>query len=156
MSFKNLALGLCLSTVTLAQAQSLVVCEPTAKDGKVVQSIWPAPIISKTGQLCFQVRGWPEFSGKNCVVNGGAITWTGLVIVDVEGQSHGRDSTKFRVVRPVINSERIEYVIEWTRGTDWAPMQHVAIDRLSGQAVSYFITLNGGEPYQCHLQKRQL
>ena len=156
MPFKIFGLLLALCTADTAHAQSLIVCEPAARNGKAITSIWPTPVLSKTGNLCFDVRGWPEFSGRNCVRNGGHVAWTGLVIVSMDGVSKGRDSTSFRVNSPVVNDQNVEYVIEWSRGGHWLPMQHVAIDRLSGQAVSYFLSMTGGETYNCHLQHRQL
>ena len=149
----TLALGL---TSTLVQAQSRIVCEQTSKAGEQIASIWPSPYLSEKGALCFDVKGWPEYSGQNCVTNGGRISWTGLVIVNVDGESQGRDSTSFRVVTPVVNNDLIEYVIEWSRNSNWEPMQRVKINRLSGEAVSYFITMHGGEAYQCHLERRKL
>ena len=146
-----LGLGVCH-----AHAQSRIVCDPTSKDDNQIASIWPAPYLSDKGSLCFDVKGWPEYSGQNCVQNGGRIAWTGLVIVTIDGESQGRDSTSFRVVKPVLNADLIEYTIEWSRDTKWAPMQRVKINRLSGEAVSYFITMHGGESYQCHLEKRRL
>lgn len=146
---------LCLAT-TFAHAQSRIVCEPDKNAGQPITSIWPAPYLSEKGALCFDVKSWPEYAGQNCVTNGGRISWKGLVIVNVDGESQGRDSTSFRVVSPVVNNERLEYTIEWSRDSVWQPMQRIRINRLSGEAVSYFITMHGGDPYQCHLEKRKL
>lgn len=139
-----------------ALAQSRIACKPEMNGGTSIQSIWPTPYLSKKGELCFDVKGWPEYSGQNCITNGGNILWTGLVVVYMDGESRGRDSMFFRVIHPVVNDERIEYTIEWTRNNIWQPMQHVGINRLSGQAVSYFVTMNGGDSYQCHLERRKL
>lgn len=143
-----------LVTFTLAQAQSRIVCEPTSKE--VVSSIWPAPYLSEKGSLCFDVKGWPEYAGQNCVPNGGRISWKGTVIVTVDGESKGRDLTSFRVVAPMVSNERIAYTIEWTRDGTWQPMQQIEINRLSGDAVSHLITMHGGEPHQCHLERRKI
>ena len=153
--FCGIAIALAL-TSTFVQAQSRIVCEPSSKDGKQIASIWPSPFLSEKGALCFDVKGSPEYSGQNCVTNGGRISWTGLVIVTIDGESQGRDSTSFRVQNPVINNKLIEYTIEWSRNSSWEPMQRVKINRLSGDAVSYFIKLHGGEPHQCRLEKRKL
>ncbi len=82
--------------------------------------------------------------------------WTGLVIVTEDGESQGRDSTNFRVLKPIINDEQIEYTIEWSRGQNWRPMQRVKINRLTGDAVSYFVRMHGGESYRCRLGKKAL
>jgi hypothetical protein len=156
MNFAKLILCLGLGVTTLAHGQSRIVCTPESKGGKSITSIWPDPYLSKLGQLCFDVKGWPDYSGNNCVGNGGRISWTGLVIVTVDGKSEGRDSTSFRVNRPTVNRERLEYVIEWSRGGAWKPMQSVKINRLSGEAVSYWINEHGGDSYQCHLEQRKL
>jgi hypothetical protein len=156
MKFAMLILCFGLSVTTLALGQSRIVCAPDPKGGKPITSIWPEPYLSKIGQLCFDVKGWQEYSGQNCVLNGGHISWTGLVIVTVDGKSEGRDSTSFRVIRPIVNKERLEYVIEWSRGGAWKPMQNVKINRLSGEAVSHFINEHGGDSYQCHLERPKL
>lgn len=147
-----LAFGL---TATSAKSQSRIVCDPVSKDGKRIAWIWPEPYLSARGSLCFDVEKWPEYSGTNCVQNGGQIAWTGLVIVAVDGESQGRDSTSFRVVSPVVNADLVEYRIEWSRDGKWEAMQHVTINRPSGEAMSHFIRLRGGEPYKCRLEKRK-
>lgn len=139
-----------------AHAQSLIVCEPSSKSREPIAYISPTPYLSEKGELCFDVTGWPDYSGQNCVRDGGRISWTGLVIVTMDSQSQGRDSTSFRVVSPVVNNERLEYTIEWSRDSDWKPMQIVKINRLSGGAVSWLVTQHGGESYQCHLEGRKL
>lgn len=149
-----LLLGMLLASI--ANAQERIVCETDPKGGNSINSIWPTPYLSPKGQLCFDVKGWPEYKGQNCVANDGQIKWTGLVIVSMDGESQGRDLTQFRVVKPIVNSERLEYTIEWSRGQPWLPMQNVKINRLSGQAVSYFVTMHGGDSYQCHLERRKL
>lgn len=142
-------------TSTTALAKSRIVCEPKYK-GNIATSIWPTPYLSDNGALCFDVKGSPEYSGQNCVKNGGRTTWTGLVIVDVDGQSQGRGPTSFRVIKPKVNDDSIQYTIEWSRGSGWSPMQRISINRLTGEAVSYFITEHGGESYQCRLEKQRL
>lgn len=136
-------------------AASPIICESSDSD-KQITSIWPSLYLSSSGALCFDVKGWPDFTGNNCVANGKDAHWTGLVIVMEDGESQGRDSTNFRALQPVINDEQISYTIEWSRGTEWRPMQHVAINRLTGEAVSYFVTMHGGESYKCHLGKKAL
>ena len=79
-----------------------------------------------------------------------------MVIVSMDGESQGRDSTRFRVNNAVVKEDHLEYVIEWSRGVAWKPMQNVKINRLSGSAVSYFVTMHGGDLYQCHLERRKI
>jgi hypothetical protein len=155
MNLKTIGCCVGLAVATLAHAQTRIVCINSATDGIEIASIWPSPYISEKGALCFDVEGWPQYSGQNCVVNGGHISWTGVVIVAMDGESQGRDMTKFRIDRPVVAKDRIEYVIEWSRNGDWLPMQNVKINRLSGEAVSWFITMHGGDSYQCHSERRK-
>jgi hypothetical protein len=138
------------------QGESRIVCNAEPLGGAAISPIWPAPYISDKGLLCFDVKAWPEYAGQNCVADRGRISWKGTVVVSIDGASQGRDATDFRVVSPVVNRERLEYVIEWKRGSAWRPMQKVAINRLSGEAVSYFVTLHGGESYQCLLERPKL
>lgn len=156
MRYQQLALYLFLGMATLAHGQSRIVCDLYPKGRESLASIWPIPYLSDKGSLCFDVKGWPEYSGQNCVTNGRRISWKGLVIVNVDGDSQGRDLTSFRIINPVISNERLEYVMEWSRDGIWSPMQHVKINRLSGEAVSYFVTMHGGDSYQCHLQREKL
>lgn len=45
-----------------------------------------------------------------------ATAWfTEAVIVDIDGESRGRDDTWFRVVHPTITDKSIEYKIEGSR-----------------------------------------
>jgi hypothetical protein len=155
MGRKEYLAFLLLAAPAMAYAASPIICENQHSDNQIT-SIWPAPYLSSSGALCFDVKGWPEFSGKNCVANGKDAHWTGLVIVMEDGESQGRDSTNFRVLKHVINDEQIEYTIEWSRGRNWRPMQHVTINRLTGAAVSYFFNMHGGESYQCRLGKKAL
>ena len=156
MNVRYAALALILWLAGPARSQSLIVCEPDPKSGAPITSLWPAPYLSPTGALCFDVKGWPEYSGQNCVTDGGRVTWTGMVIVTMDGESHGRDLTRFRINNAVVNESRLEYIIEWTRGSNWKPMQNVKINRLSGGAVSYFVTMHGGDSYQCRLERKKI
>lgn len=138
---------------TMANAVTLMECKNEGSKNSIT-SIWPSPYLSDSGLLCFDVKGWPEFSGSNCVANGKNIRWAGLVIVSEDDESQGRDSTNFRVSKPTVNENNIEYTIEWSRGAKWRPMQHVAINRLTGAAVSYFVREHGGEHYRCRAGKK--
>lgn len=138
-----------------ANAASPIICK-SDDTSHAITSIWPSIYLSKSGALCFDVKNWPEYSGTNCVGNGKSAQWTGLVIVTEDGESHGRDLTNFRVRNPVVNDEQIKYTIEWSRGEAWRPMQEVMINRITGGAVSYFVTMHGGESYQCTLGKKAI
>ena len=141
---------------TNTYGQSRIVCEPDDKKTNST-SIYPEPYFSKQGELCFDVKGWYEYSGKNCVKNGNDTYWKGFVIVYTDDESEGRDLTSFRVIKPMITDEQLKYTIEWTRDNKtWKPMQIIHINRLSGQAVSYFLTEHGGESYHCHLEKQKI
>ena len=155
MGFKELLVFCLLATPAMAYAASPIVCENKHTENQIT-SIWPTLYLADSGELCFDVKGWPEFSGKNCVANGKEIHWTGMVIVSEDGDSQGRDSTNFRVLNPGINTELIEYTTEWSRGKNWRPMQIVKINRLTGVAVSYFVTMHGGESYLCRLDRKAL
>ena len=152
---KKLILASALTAIvpTVANAITLIDCKNEDSKNSVA-AIWPRPYLSDSGLLCFDVKGWPEFSGSNCVGNGKSTHWTGLIIVREDGESQGRDSTNFRVSKPTLSENNIEYIIEWSRGDVWRPMQHVAINRLTGVAVSYFVQGHGGETFQCHAGKK--
>ena len=152
---KKLILVAALAAIvpTMANAVTLIDCKNEDSKNSIT-SIWPTPYLSDSGLLCFDVKGWPEYSGSNCVANGKNTHWTGLVIVSEDDESQGRDSTNFHVSKPTVNENNIEYTIEWSRGAAWRPMQHVAINRLTGVAVSYFVREHGGETYQCRAGKK--
>ncbi|MGJ0579070.1 hypothetical protein ACR71G_13475 [Xenorhabdus bovienii] len=147
--------ALMLLVPMMAFSASPIICE-NESTGNTSTSIWPSLYLSDPNTLCFDVKGWPEFSGTNCVKNGKSAKWIGLVIVFEDGESHGRDSTNFRVMNPTITDERIEYQIEWSRGDEWRTMQNVAINRLTGGAVSYLINEHGGDSYQCRIAKKAI
>lgn len=154
---KRIFLGAALLTALPSPVLALTPIDCTNQDPKhATTSIWPKPYLSDAGLLCFDVKAWPEYSGSNCVANGKSIRWTGLVIVWEDGESRGRDSTDFRVNKPLVSETRIDYTIEWSRGEAWRPMQHVSINRLTGVAVSHFVQMQGGETYQCRAGKKAL
>jgi hypothetical protein len=148
-------LGLLLVTAPSAFGQSRLACTPV-DSANTTASIWPTPYLQNDGSLCFDVTGWRDYAGRNCVRDGGSIAWSGLVIVHVDGESQGRDSTEFRVVKPIVRPERIAYRIEWRREGDWRPMRDISINRLSGEAVSRSLTGHGSDTFQCRLEQRKL
>ncbi|MEG0280278.1 MAG: hypothetical protein RR510_12995 [Morganella sp. (in: enterobacteria)] len=155
MKFLKTISALALFVPAMAFSASPIICE-SETPRSTGASIWPSLYMQDTNTLCFDVKGWPEFSGTNCVKNGKTAKWTGLVIVWEDGESQGRDSTNFRVVNPVVNDDQIQYRIEWSRGDEWRTMQNVVINRLTGGAVSYFVTEHGGESYQCRMTQKAI
>ncbi|OBU13306.1 hypothetical protein [Morganella psychrotolerans] len=155
MKFLKTISALALFVPAMAFSASPIICE-SETPGSTGASIWPSLYMQDANTLCFDVKGWPEFSGTNCVKNGKTAKWTGLVIVWEDGESQGRDSTNFRVVNPVVNNDQIQYRIEWSRGDEWRTMQNVVINRLTGGAVSYFVTEHGGESYQCRMTQKAI
>jgi hypothetical protein len=151
---KKLIIYAALAATVPIMASAVTLIECKNEDPQKISSIWPSPYLSDSGFLCFDVKGWPGYSGSNCVANGKNIRWTGMVIVSEDAESQGRDSTNFRVSKPTVSENNIEYIIEWSRGADWRPMQHVAINRLTGVAVSYFVREHGGEAYRCRAGKK--
>ncbi|MFJ5387311.1 hypothetical protein [Pectobacterium sp. CHL-2024] len=150
MNRQYLLLSLLICLPALASEPSRIVCEPLNKNDQGATGIWPTPYLSQ-GKLCFDMR---VDSGDSCVSNGKKTTWlTGAVIVEIDGIPQGRDDTWFRVVKPAITDKKIEYVIEGSRDKkNWGMVSNVSINRLSGQAVDWFIGEHGGNSYQCHLE----
>jgi hypothetical protein len=149
----KLALIFVFAAVGTANAQSLITCEPMRKSYS--EPIWPEPYISKAGDLCFNVKGWPEYSGNNCAANDRSAYWKGGILLVIEGKSKGRDLLDFRVVNPKVTDNHIEYKIEWKRDGDWQTMQNISINRFTGTAVRYFNAEHGGESYKCHGKSRK-
>ena len=139
----------------IVYAASPIICESIDPDHQG-SHIWPNIYLSNLGELCFNVQGGNGYSGKNCVTNGGEAHWTSITIVMEDLKSWGRDYTNFRSLNPVINDDRIEYTIEWSRGNNWRTMQDVTINRITGAAVSRFVSMHGGEPLECRLGKKAI
>ncbi len=149
-----ITLLLALLISSSASAQSLISCASDAPESDT-SGIWPEPYISNTDELCFNVKDWPEYSGKNCAPRGGSARWKGDILLVVDGESKGRDLFDFRVVNPKVTNQHIEYLIEWKRDGDWQPMQNISINRLTGNGVRYFTTEHGGHSYQCRSTPRK-
>ena len=154
MKLTGLFLILSIALSSTVNAQALISCEPTLPNADG-ETIWPQPYISDNGDLCFNVKGWPEYSGINCAASGGSAYWKGGILLVIEGDSKGRDLFDFRVVNPQVTDNHIEYKIEWKRDSDWQIMQNVSINRFTGTAVRYFNTEHGGQSYQCHAESRK-
>ena len=146
MSARSIVGCLLLAASSLALSQTAIVCKPETKSGR---SLWPEIYLSKTDQVCFDVLGWMDYRGQNCARNGESIQWEGIIIVMVGDDSQGRDRTQLRVRNPVVTSERLEYIVEWSRGAGWRPMQRVSINRITGVGVNYFVDMHDGETIQC-------
>lgn len=147
------AMVLSLGISTIAAAQSPIECIP---DPPSTTTHWPSIYLSRSNELCFDVLGWIGFQGKNCVRNGGSIQWSGVIIVYADGESKGRDETDLRVRNAVVTPERIEYVIEWSRGAGWQPMQDIRINRLTGIGFNRFINEQGADTMRCQVGKKKL
>lgn len=145
---------LALPLADVAAATNMIVCEPASKNDRSATGIWPVPYLSQN-KLCFNMKAQ---AGSTCVKNGLTTTWfTEAVIVTVDGESLGRDDTWFKVVRPTVNDREIEYTIEVSRDKQqWLTMSKVSINRISGQAVNWFIHEHGGTSYNCHLEGKKL
>lgn len=153
MKCKYLALSLLFSVPAWADS-SLIVCAPQQQNTDYPSNIWPTPYLSQN-KLCFNMN---TQDGNTCVTHGKNTAWfTEAVIVDINGEPQGRDDTWFRVVRPTITDEKIEYLIEGSRDQkNWGGVSHVSINRLTGEAVDWAIAEQGGTAYQCHLEKRKI
>lgn len=152
MNFIVPALIVNFAIVGTADAQTLIICEPREAQG---EAIWPEPYISSTGDLCFNVKGWPEYSGNNCAANGMSAQWEGGILLVIEGDSKGRDLFEFRVINPKVTDNHIQYRIEWRRDGDWQTMQNISINRFTGYGVRSFNTEHGGDSYNCHAESRR-
>lgn len=150
---KRLLIGVagCLFAAHVA-AQSPIECTFADKKGL---TLWP-PIYLSGAQLCFNVKGWPEYRGQNCVGDGGTIEWHGLVIVMVGDESKGRDDYDFRVRKPKVTNELLSYTIEYRRGGGWQPMQSIEIDRMTGRGVSRLLDTHGGDALTCGRRQKKL
>lgn len=153
---RQIPLMILLALVALpnASAQSVITCESDSIETDN-SSIWPQPYISAKAELCFNVRDWPEYAGKNCAPSGGSARWKGGILLLIEGESKGRDLFDFRVVNPKITDNHIQYLIEWKRDGDWQPMQNISINRLTGNGVRYFNMEHGGQSYKCHSERKK-
>ncbi|WP_371972754.1 hypothetical protein ACB496_12820 [Lelliottia nimipressuralis] len=148
------ALLMLISLSGVASESIPLVCLPQNPDDQSATGIWPSPFLSGD-KVCFDIS---TDSGNSCVGNGKTTKWfSSAVIIDIDGENQGRDDTWFRVVKPTITGERIEYTIEATRDNKkWGVVSHVTINRLSGQAVDWFIGEHGGTTYQCHVEKKKI
>ncbi|WP_275076888.1 hypothetical protein [Providencia rettgeri] len=153
MKFLKIFTALSVFVPVMSFSATPIICE-NQTSGEKGTSIWPSFYLSGQDTLCFDLKGWPGYSGNNCVKNGKTSKWTGAIIVWEDGVSQGRDSTNFRVVSPIINGDSIQYRIEWSRDDEWRTMQHVSVNRLTGDAVSYFVNEHGGESYQCRAAQK--
>ena len=159
MDFKHMKPAILLALLALpiadvAAATQLIACEPASKNDRPATGIWPVPYLTQN-KLCFNMKAQ---AGNTCVKNGLTTTWfTEAVIVTVDGESLGRDDTWFKVAKPTVNDKEIEYTIQASRNKkQWVTMSKVSINRISGQAVDWFIKEHGGTSYNCHLEGKKL
>jgi hypothetical protein len=135
---------------TLAFAQRAIECESFTKQSNVLPSIY----LNKTGQLCFDVLGWSEYQGQNCIKNGQSINWKATVPIYERDQIHDREPTQFRVVSPKVSDERLDYAVEWRRAGEWQLLQRIGINRITGSGV--ISSKNGGEPIKCSVVSKKI
>lgn len=154
MNCKFLSILTLICTSAIASGPSLIVCEPKDKSDQNATGIWPRPYLEED-KLCFDIR---VDEGKACVGNARTTKWlSGAIIVNIDGKPQGRDDTWLRVVNPTISDKKIEYKIEGSRDDKhWGLVSDVSINRLSGEAVDWFIGEHGGTSYQCHLEGRKI
>ncbi|MDE8557613.1 hypothetical protein [Pantoea vagans] len=145
---------LTLPLTAVNAATNMIICKPASKNDSSATGIWPVPYLSQN-KLCFNMKNQ---SGSTCVKNGMTTIWfTEAVIVTIDGESLGRDDTWFKVARPIVNDKEIDYTIEASRDKkEWITMSKVSINRISGQAVDWFIREHGGTSYNCHLEGKKL
>ena len=78
-----LAVATLLAISGAVHSQSLIFCQSTSKQSS--QSIWPQPYVAQNAELCFNVKDWPEYAGKNCVATGGEARWKAEILLVIEG-----------------------------------------------------------------------
>lgn len=154
MIYKQLVCTLALVATSLASAQTMIECKRESKSVSPV--LWPNIYLSPAGHLCFDVRGTPEFRGANCAANGQSIYWEAVTIVMIKDESQGRDTTRFRVLNPVVTDDQLHYSVEWSRGTKWQLQQRIKINRLTGEGIEYFADEHGGAGMNCRRVTKKL
>lgn len=66
------ALALTVLLPLTVSAATLIECKKSEQKNSIT-SIWPTPYLSDSGLLCFDVKGWPEFSGKIALLTAKAL-----------------------------------------------------------------------------------
>jgi len=150
MSAKLILVVAFLSASLPTFAQRAIECEPFVKRSRVLPGIY----LNRSEQLCFDVLGWSEYQGQNCVKHGQSIQWKATVPVIDRDQIYERESTQFRVQSAVVTDERFDYAVEWSRGGEWQILQRIAINRITGSGV--MTRKDGSEPMQCRTVPRKI
>lgn len=143
-----------ISSGVLAGERPIIVCEPSGS-GASTGEIFPEPYLPGDGRICFNVQGWANFSGNNCLRSGEVVRWKAFRLIVVDGLSYGRNDFEFRALDADLTDSSIKYRIEFRRDGEWRRMQDVAIDRYSGAAVLYFNNEHGGSSFSCELRQRK-
>ena len=133
---------------------SVIECRPSIQTTSSEGNLWPKFFL-KNNNLCFDVTGWMDYKGNNCLDRLGNAQWKAIVIVMQNGESQGRDETDFRVKNAKVTDQQIEYSIEWRRDGDWKLLQRVSVNRLTGEGVDWFVDEHGGTPIQCQAKKQK-
>ena len=133
---------------------SVIDCKPSVQTKSSEGNLWPKFFL-KNNNLCFDVAGWMDYKGNNCLDRLGNAQWRAIVIIMQNGESQGRDETEFRVSNAKVTDQQIEYAIEWRRGGAWQLLQRVSVNRLTGEGVDWFVDEHGGTPIQCQARKQK-
>jgi len=67
------------SNKVTARAVPLTIKCRSSYDKGIEVELWPGLFVSSGNRLCFNVTGWPEFKGQNCVAHGGSANWSAIV-----------------------------------------------------------------------------
>lgn len=154
MRHKLLETILFVSLPEAASVANLIACDSLAKNERSTKGIWPVTHPSGN-KLCFNMKSQ---SGSTSVRKRLTATWfSEAVIFSIDGGSQGRDDTWFKVTKPVLTENVIEYTIEASRAeTSWDAISHASINRTSGQAANWFIKEHGSTSHDCHLEGKKL
>ena len=150
MFAKSILVVAFLSASSPAFAQRAIECEASVKLSRVLPGIY----LNRSEQLCFDVLGWSEYKGQNCVKNGQSIQWKATVPVIERDQIYGREPTQFRVQSAVVTDERFDYAVEWSRGGEWQLLQRIGINRITGSGV--ISRKERSEPMQCRTVPKKI
>lgn len=153
--FLGFALASATSALHAANAVTVIECKPGPHAGGVPVRLYPT-IYIKQNALCFDATSWMNYEGRNCLDSKGSADWNATVLLVSQGQSVGRDHTQFRVRDAKFTDEKIEYLVEWSRGKEWHPLQKIGINRLTGVGVDWAIGEHGGTPMACEAKVRKI
>lgn len=99
--------------------------------------------------LCFDVRGWPDFKGSNCLDKNGNAQWEATTLVVINGDSRGRDHRQFRVSNAKVSDTTISYEVEYMQNGKFYPYSRTELNRLTGKGVDWDVEIRGGTSITC-------